>query len=338
MRTYSKKQYDEACRLRSRGFGAKRASNKLNIPKGTVDGWYYKEHKPFCISTKFKESQEKNKKNLEFGRLPKWQLPDYSKKLSTNLAYLCGVILGDGHIHKNGYRIELLVKDKDFAESFKTAAQKWCGIKPKMNKNRYFVVSINSVCASKFISNNFDAIIKNITKIDNEEIIISFLKGLYDSEGSAYYDKKRGISHLSLRMTDRHTIDVVKLLLNKIGIKYSFYIKKRRKDYKTVYEISIQRRSMQRKFLDKIGFSIRRKQDILEEFCNDEILRRSDKPKHPWFRKDELKFIKEKYPGMNTRLFINEMNKEFWNGSSVRSVGGIYYIASKLGIKKEMNK
>ncbi len=324
MRTYTKDMYDRVMELRKQNFGAKKISRILNIPKGTIDGWLYKECKPISISEKYRKAQEKNKKYLTGGGWNRKTFPESAKKLSADLAYICGVILGDGYIHKTTGSIELMVKDEDFANNFALFLKKWSTLTPYIYKRKYFVVCLNSIETTKFLLENLNGLIDQIIGTMDEKIICSFLRGLFDSEGSIYYDKKRGNVHLYMGITNRKIAENVKYLLSKIGIESKFYIRKQREGWKTFYKLEIQKRKMQQLFLEKIGFSIQRKQKILEEICNTEFLERADVPSHPWYRRNEIEFIKKHYGSIKTKKIVDKLNKKFWNGKGTRTLNSIY--------------
>jgi hypothetical protein len=326
MELHTKEQYFQAMQLKKQSLGAKRISTIIKIPKPTIDGWLYKGIKPRIISEKYKKAQEKNKKYLTGRGWNRKKLPRYAKILTTDLSYICGVILGDGYIHKNKGRIELLVKDEDFAGEFAEALKKWCNIEPIKHerRNRYFSVTLFSVEARDFLKENIDKLVKQIKKSENEKVICSFLRGLFDSEGSISCDKKIGIAHLNMRITNKKIARDTKHLLSKIGIYSNFYIKKRQKEHwKTCYEVAIQKRQMQKLFLEKIGFSIKRKQKILEEINDLEFLEHIN-AHHYWYRKNEIDILNKYYSSFKTKELASMLNNRFWNGKNIRTTNGIY--------------
>jgi len=109
-----------------------------------------------------------------------------AKILNEDLAYILGVIKGDGYWRKRitpkrtSAQIGLEVKNLDFAKEFEKRLKKWSGIQPKFwEKNGKFYValySIDAVNAAQRIS---------LRKISNssKKVKANFLRGLYDSEG-----------------------------------------------------------------------------------------------------------------------------------------------------------
>ena len=70
-----------------------------------------------------------------------------AKELSQDLAYILGVINGDGHYGKVitpkrvSAEIGLNVRDLDFAEEFKNKLKKWSGIEPKFHERNGEVIN-----------------------------------------------------------------------------------------------------------------------------------------------------------------------------------------------------
>ena len=94
--------------------GVAEASRRTGIPKGTIKGWKHERYKPPAT---------------------KWH-----PEPSNELAYVLGVLYGDGsvYIDRYHYRIQLGVKDLEFAEAFsitmaktlnkKYITQKWVNL------------------------------------------------------------------------------------------------------------------------------------------------------------------------------------------------------------------
>jgi len=64
--------------------------------------------------------------------MERFNLPKRCKVLNKDLAFIIGVALGDGHI--SGRTIFVIVKDKDFAETFAKTIKMWCGKIVKVKK------------------------------------------------------------------------------------------------------------------------------------------------------------------------------------------------------------
>lgn len=201
-------------------------------------------------------------------------LKESSRKLSNDLAYVLGVVAGDGcaSYSKNNHgtkgTISLGVTDKDFAETFKIYLERWSSYTSKLQKygNKYYV-TFNSVDATKFVK-NFD--LKAILRAD-KKVQIYFIRGLFDSEGGVIGKNltkgryaKRWI-HFS--NSDKEIIYLVSTLLSIFGISYK--LKSRVHSgfgsKKLQYEIIIYGLKNIFKYYKQVGFNIHRKQNKLIE-------------------------------------------------------------------------
>ena len=192
-------------------------------------------------------------------------------------------------------------------------------------KCKYFSVCLCSTEVGNFLSKNINKLVEKIMEVSDEKVIYAFIKGIFDSEGSISYDRKNGKADLKMGMTNKKVAKCAKYLLFKTGISSSFYKRTRKnKKWKTFYTVSIQKRKMQKLFFQKIGFSIKRKQKLLKEVCEAEVLSREDIPLHVWYRKGELEFIKKHYGLVSAKEFVNILNNKYWTGKNVRTVKGLY--------------
>lgn len=210
-------------------------------------------------------------------------LPLQCRRLSSNVAYILGAVLGDGHVrtsyylNKKGERklrqgeITLEVKDKDFALEFAERIKKWSGYNPKIRFRRdrgFYAVLLSSMEAADFIKRIEH---RNILNADISTKC-EFLKGLYDSEGcvSGYNLSQRRCAtrRITFSNSDKEIIETVNALLNSLGIKNTIHNRGVRSGFggkKTCYEIAIEGLTNMRKFVELIGFSIGRKRKKLFE-------------------------------------------------------------------------
>lgn len=190
-----------------------------------------------------------------------------------------GAILGDGWVYsykrKDGYvddMIILSVKDYDFAEAFVNALGKAFNrfppsIQPKA-KGFYRVTSSNKMFVEWFNSLGYSDL-RDIF-MSNKEISRGFLRGFFDSEGThgKYYSKR----HLYIK-ADNTDIELVILVVDLLD--YHFGIEANIHDYWTSSQFNpgywLTRiyipKQYHNQFLNEIGFSIKRKQEGLDE-CN----------------------------------------------------------------------
>ena len=205
------------------------------------------------------------------------QINKNAKRLNGNLAYILGVIEGDGHCRlrrdpkRTSGEIILKVKNLDFATEFKKQLKRWSGVQPKFwEKNKEFFVAFYSVDAANFIK-NFD-----LEKIYNssKKIKSNFLKGLYDSDGGIIgknLNRRRfACRWIHFSNNDKIIIKTVSKLLKDFEINHK--IKSRIHSgfgsKKLQYEILIFGLENFEKFYKNIRFSIRYKKDKLLEVIN----------------------------------------------------------------------
>ncbi len=194
--------------------------------------------------------------------------PIKNEKLTKELAYVLGVINGDGHVSQR--RIILSAIDKDFVKNFKNNLDKWSRYSSRFfsrtiktddkirNRKIQWVCYLDSVKIEGFIK-NFDY--NNLKDINHK---IQFIKGFFDSEGSfskdyeliAYnkdYAKLKLISGFlfDLGLDNRIKTYTVKNINNEL-IKYH-YLKVFGKARYLFYQ--------------KIGFSIQRKHKRLKTWA-----------------------------------------------------------------------
>jgi len=156
--------------------------------------------------------------------------------LTPELAYLAGVILGDGHVknylHPTGYPQHVIIIEKmrtPYTESYLPQLIKAVfGIRPRVYTHKRKSELVRISVASKIICRVFTKLLGfSVGKKDDAPVIIAekwpdelklqFLAGLFDTDGG-----KSGNSY-SLGNTSRRMIDFAKRLLEKNHIKTRIY-------------------------------------------------------------------------------------------------------------------
>ena len=246
---------------------------RIRLSKSHVSAWLRRIHSPF------------NGRNI-----PSIDL----LKSSEELAYIIGVKLGDGYTRRVKKRVKgynnvflgLKVKDVEFADEFARCLAKVLGRhppKPFYDKKRgWYVVEVESKTLYELLKKpvNLDGLKKYIEHC--EDCMAAFLRGFADSEGSV--DKSGPIYIVN---TDLVLLMYVKDLLQRLGVVATGPRPKTRqggvfhdpltgKRYKDCYYLRI-RVSSNITFYRKVGFTIRRKQERLENY----IKRRPAKPPSP---------------------------------------------------------
>ncbi len=151
-----------------------------------------------------------------------------------DLAWFLGVLCGDGHISlKSTKRVSLGVTSKDFVLKFKNSGEKLFNIKSgpikqlkRVNKNwnPIYQVRFGSETMVDYFGDFRCEPIKWVETIkkkhswifNDENYIVYFLLGLFDSEGHVSFNKKYGYKFcLSIKPIEGRIL--IKKLFNKIG-------------------------------------------------------------------------------------------------------------------------
>ena len=202
-------------------------------------------------------------------------------KPSEDLGYVIGVRLGDGYTRERGdyYVISLGAKDKEFVEEFGRRLANVLGRKPIRSKFRKNVGKYFAEAASRTLYELLKKPVdlKRIKKYVEhcKKCTAAFLRGLFDSE--ACIDER---GRIKLYNTNYELLVYAqKLLKTRFGIestgpwpakkkgKTSYYPKTGRliKTNKECYYIYVKTQSLPA-FYRHIGFTIRRKQQRLEDY------------------------------------------------------------------------
>jgi len=199
---------------------------------------------------------------------------------SEELAYIIGVVFGDGYVgnpRKHEYVIFLRVKDLEFAEEFARCIAKVLGREPPKPipvKDGTFVVAVYSKTLYELLKKpiNIDRTRQYIEHC--LDCICAFLRGFFDSEGGIY-----GNGNIRVFNTDKSLLEYIKELLKILGVKATGPKLRSKagtpmKDPRTgetyfsrkhCYYLYVCAESRLR-FYQLIGFTIKRKQQLLEEY------------------------------------------------------------------------
>jgi len=201
---------------------------------------------------------------------------------SPELAYVIGVIFGDGSVsfkkRDYKYRIRLKVVDREFAEEFKRCLEA-LGLKPSLRLERdrtrcdRWCVEANSRILYEFLTQPKERLFEVAKEYPAE-----FLRGFFDSEGTVYINPKDPrIARVRASNYDLELLEFMKALLLDLGIYSTIYITKKKGDRSNIrgkiyryrkdfYTIDISRKDSVKKFAINVGFTIKRKQNELETF------------------------------------------------------------------------
>src|SRR3989454_4561371 len=228
-------------------------STHIWLSKGSISEWVRGNHNP---------SGGKNK---------------FQAVASPELAYVIGVIAGDGNLNVHGYNYEMLlsVTDRDFAEEFSRCLAKILG-KSNLYKVRWsekrkrWIVQGSSIFLHRFLRGGWQRLKRYVEHC--YRCRASFLRALFDGEGTI------GLNRISIYNTDLRLIQYIRLLLSKFGIETRIpYVRRlagsilkdprtgilyeRRRD---CYTLAI-RIAGSLQFARHVGFSIKRKSRLLPQ-------------------------------------------------------------------------
>jgi intein-encoded DNA endonuclease-like protein len=276
MKMYSMEDYNKAINLRNKGFTLDKISKILSIPSGTIYFWS-KGALPLQYSNKHRESSiiKIRKFNETSRRLREEKYNELKSKITPDFAFSLGSILGDGCISirkrdsRNMGQICLITKDKDYAMNFRDSIEKWSQIKCKLifYRNVWNVWSYSLVVARCF--KDFD--LSKLFSLD-DKIKSSFLKGIFDAEGSVDVKSKKII----FTNTSKNIIKLVENILESFEIKSKVYVRRSKVRFiegrkllpSSYFVIQISSKEGLKLFYEKIGFSIKRKNDKLKNIIS----------------------------------------------------------------------
>jgi peptide subunit release factor 1 (eRF1)/intein/homing endonuclease len=197
--------------------------------------------------------------------------------LSAELAQIIGYFLGDGNYDKN--RVCFSEGDRELAFYYKDKIENVFNIKPHIKyrtNKKYYEIRISSQVIEKYFRGEFikdkdsleTLIPEKILKSDNG-IVTAFLRGFFDAEGYVSEFAGFGINNKILAKE-------IQLIFLRFGIISSLSeYDNRRNPYskKHKYTLRIMEKKSLERFQKHIGFSLKRKQEKLEQLIN----KKSDK-------------------------------------------------------------
>ncbi len=208
-----------------------------------------------------------------------------------DLGYILGVLFGDGSAVDLGKRgcIELRTINKSFALAFYNSILNYTNEKPKYHirnytkhfkkENRtyenviYHEVFFNSVYFTRNIINLFGKTNTKEWRINikqfasfGEEFILSFIKGMFDSDGCFHFKKRLNHykAYLEFSSTNKRGIETFQLLLKNLNL--SFNLNKIFRSGFYEYRLRTTKISTIIDFYRKVGFSVDYKQNRLQEY------------------------------------------------------------------------
>lgn len=197
---------------------------------------------------------------------PRWNRPNL--QMSAPLAYILGVLYGDGDFTKKQNRTRLTVTSKIFIESFRNAIN-GIGLEPHKIHEYEAECSIPSYNGHKithyfstgFKSKAFGEWYQQLTLqkieelLDTPELMNSFIRGFYESDGSLKDYQ------ISFGNTNKQLLELVQRLLIKLGYQGTNLIPtnagSKRPRRKKMYELYFCRKKQMHRFIKEVKPVIR---------------------------------------------------------------------------------
>ncbi len=182
------------------------------------------------------------------------------RPLTPEKAYILGVLAGDGFINRRLIRLEIR-RDTEFIEKFSNCLKRVYGIKYTYYyyklRNSYILHATSEIICEDLLNygdfrTNSWKVPKKILESRDRLIQKEYVKGLYDSEGSA------GKYLVTFSSNSKEGIGGLKVLLENLGI-----ISRIRKIKPIHYGLFISKRENLEKFKKEIGFVMQRKMEKL---------------------------------------------------------------------------
>jgi len=222
------------------------------------------ENLPTCHKDKIMSNILKKEIQLKVRRSP--LSIRFPKKMTKELAYLVGLIIGDGHLagtnsnKKGNWRVGAYFDNLEHLQIYQRAILQTFNYEPK-----FFIIN-NSYCeccfASKavhwFLRTFFE--LKNGAKANivefpkriltsNEQMLLSFISGLFDSDGTVVV-KNRTVKYAS---TSQKIVQQLSIEMLKRGFNPKIYSWKKAPKYKTLYTLRLKRKHDLLKFAEEIN-------------------------------------------------------------------------------------
>lgn len=260
-------QYNKVIALRSEGLGNVRIARILELPTSTVSQWIYSGAKPNG----------------------NYKIPNL--EASKELCYILGAIYGDGSIPRNTGKVRLEAKDKEFVQEFSRCLS---SVLKRVNKypvwqrdDGRFVTCAHSLILHSFLSGSIEKQKELIEKFPSE-----FIRGFFDSEGSVSFYEVKGRTYYERRIvvanSELSILEFLQELLMRLSIQSLIReqckagVEKvikgiRTKTTKPLFTLTINRGESLLRYYELIGFTIKRKQERLDQWYKYQVERNKGK-------------------------------------------------------------
>ena len=266
------KIYREVLRLHAKGYGYRMIARKLSVSPSTVGDWIAGRSSPYGPEPPAGLPPPRPTKHC----------PRITElRPSPELAYIIGVVLGDGYAYSTGnYKkiIGLRARDEEFVREFARCLARVLGREVKVRfweERKLFVARACSAPLYELLRKpaDLDRLRPFIEHCDM--CVAAFLRGFFDSEGFVHKD---GLIYIC--NTDAGLLSYVAKLLERLGIKTTrgpylnspegrpFYDPRTGKTYerkRNCYTLQI-RTHYNLAYYQRVGFMIARKRQKIEEY------------------------------------------------------------------------
>lgn len=216
-----------------------------------------------------------------FGKNSRWKIEkcicNTPKTISEDLALIMGYLVGDGCLTRDNF-ITFTSKDEDMVNRFKYFFEDVLGLHVKQN------TTIDYTVYGKYVREYFNQLgLKQVDAFEKEipkciltapkEIVASFVRGLFDTDGSVTGEV------IEFCTSSEKMSKQLQVLLMNFGI-----ISRRRRKYNKTYETYAYILTITGEdritYFDEIGFSCIRKQNILNQKINETRMKKSNTNKN----------------------------------------------------------
>ena len=187
------------------------------------------------------------------------------QKLNEDVAYLLGILTGDGNL-SIGSRVGLSIKEPELVEFYYRFVKKYFPQAKVYKKENDYLVTSWELKRFLYFSGmsfllSFDKVVPPVIMQSPKEIVVSFLRGLFDTDASI----SRTRAEFEYTTVSKKLAQQVQMLLLNLGIVAILSEKgKIKHGYpRPVYRLTI-RDTFLLEFSKKIGFGLERKQKLLE--------------------------------------------------------------------------
>ena len=206
--------------------------------------------------------------------------------MTESLAYLVGVMLGDGGVYGNSYTVFCRDMNREFAESIAKTVERIFNFKPRVNRGspNCWIVSTNRRDIHRFFvkmgyPKGRKLTTLRIPKTFTEDKVsrLEVARGLFDAEGYCGVDKQKhggktySYPYVGIDMIARPLIGQLHGILLEAGIESAISVKKPRAWGKNPqFSLVIKGLERVKKFRDAIGFRHPEKREKLERLVEGE--------------------------------------------------------------------